>query len=348
MTFLTVENMFLAYNKAKKSRKTKREVYEWDYNFELNMRNFINDLVQKKYIHSEYKKIILTDSKKRYIHSPNFRDHIFHHMIYAEIYKVFDKKLISQTYACRKWYGSHKAISDIQNFCIKNSPDYYLKLDISKYFYSISHDKLKDFIFKFIKNEDLKYAINLVIDSYKTWKEFDNLLSNYDKYISTDKKGIPIWSILSQVFANIYLQKLDSFIKHDLKIKWYFRYMDDLLLFGDKIELQNAKIKIINFVDIELDLFINPKKINFNLFRDWLNFVWFKIFSNKVYVLKKTKLKTLKFIDNLEKIDLSIFLKKDLEKIKSSYYSRLWNFKHSSFWLKFLSKRGNIDFHPRG
>lgn len=93
MTFLTVENMFLAYNKAKKSRKSKREVYEWDYNFELNMRNFINDLVQKKYIHSEYKKIILTDSKKRYIHSPNFRDHIFHHLIYAEIYGVLNKQI---------------------------------------------------------------------------------------------------------------------------------------------------------------------------------------------------------------------------------------------------------------
>jgi len=102
MTFLTVENMFLAYSKAKKSRKTKREVYEWDYNFELNMRNLKNDLLSKKYIHGEYKKIILTDSKKRYIHSPIFRDHILHHMIYEEIYKVFDKKLISQTYACRK------------------------------------------------------------------------------------------------------------------------------------------------------------------------------------------------------------------------------------------------------
>lgn len=346
MTFLTVENMFLAYNKAKKSRKSKKEVYEWDYNFELNMRNFKNDLLSKKYIHSEYKKIILTDSKKRYIHSPHFRDHILHHMIYAEIYKVFDKKLISQTYACRKWYGSHKAIKDIQNFCIKNSPKYYLKLDISKYFYSISHEKLKNYIFKFIKNSDLKYTINLVIDSYKTGKEFDNLLSNYDKYINTSKKWIPIWSILSQVFANIYLQKLDAFVKHTLKINGYFRYMDDLLLFWDKNELQNAKQKIIDFVDKELDLFINPKKVSFNLVNDGVNFVWFKILSNKIYVLKRTKLKILKFIDNLEKIDLSIFDTKNLNKIRSSYYSRLGNFKHSSFWVNFLKQRGNIDFHP--
>lgn len=346
MTFLTVENVFLAYKKAKKSRKTKREVYEWDYNFELNIRNLKNDLLSKRYIHSKYKKIILTDSKKRYIHSPVFRDHILHHMIYTEIYKVFDKKLISQTYACRKWYGSHKAIIDIQKFCQNSTPKYYLKLDISKYFYSINQQKLKNYIFKFIKNPDLKYAINLVIDSYKTWKEFDILLSEYDKYINTDKKWIPIWSILSQVFANIFLQRLDAFIKHNLKIKWYFRYMDDLLLFWDKTELQNAKTKIIDFVDTELDLFINPKKVSFNLVNDWVNFVWFKILANRIYVLKRTKLKTLKFIDNLEKIDLSIFDKKDLDKIKSSYYSRLWNFKHSSFWLNFLEKRGNVDFHP--
>ena len=102
MTFLTIENMFLAYEKAKKSRKRKREVYEWDYNFEFNMKNFKNDLLKKTYIHKKYKKIILIDAKKRYIHSPHFRDHILHHMIYHEIYKVFDKKLIDQTYACRK------------------------------------------------------------------------------------------------------------------------------------------------------------------------------------------------------------------------------------------------------
>ena len=223
---------------------------------------------------------------------------------------------------------------------------YYLKLDISKYFYCINHAKLKNYIFTHIKDQDLRYTIDLVIDSYKTWKEFDNLLSNYHKYIVTEKKWIPIGSILSQVFANIYLQRLDAYIKHTLKIKWYYRYMDDLLLFWNKIHLQSAKAYIIDFADKELDVLIHPKKVNFNLVRDGCTFVWFKILANKIYVCKRTKLKTLKFLDNLSDIDMSIFDTQSLDAIKSSYHARMWNFKQSSFWLNIFKERGNIDFHP--
>lgn len=110
MKFLSNENLMLAYKKARQSRKDKQEVYLWDLNFEENILKLKRDLELWTYIHGEYKKIILFDSKKRYIHSPNFRDHIVHHMIHNIVYPVFDKKLIETTYACRIWYGTHKAI----------------------------------------------------------------------------------------------------------------------------------------------------------------------------------------------------------------------------------------------
>ena len=102
MEFLTYENILLSYKTARKSRKDKQEVYLFDLNMEENLIKMFNDLKNKNYIHSQYTKIILYDSKKRFIHSPNFRDHIFHHMLYRRLYQELDKKLIFSTFACRK------------------------------------------------------------------------------------------------------------------------------------------------------------------------------------------------------------------------------------------------------
>ena len=186
MTIFTATNVLEAYKLARKSRKDKQEVYMFDQQIETRISEIIKDLKNRTYKHDEYKKIILHDSKKRYIYSPHFRDHILHHLVYKQIYEIIDKKMVYSTFACRKWYWAHKTIKDIQSFLLKTDknklchyrawPDnlvnrspwqargwqwtqarkwqkeeklYYLKLDISKYFYSISHDKLKTYIFKY-------------------------------------------------------------------------------------------------------------------------------------------------------------------------------------------------------
>ena len=349
MDFLSNENLMLAYRKAKKSRKYKQEVYLWDLNFEENIIKLKRDLELWTYIHSEYKEILLFDSKKRYISSPNFRDHIVHHMVHNIIYPVFDKKFINTTYACRKWYGSHKAVKFLHKISKKDDwKMYYLKMDISKYFYSINHEKLKQLIFKHIKNQQLRLAISIIIDSYKTKSQFDYLFDENSKYLKNSKKWLPIWSILSQLFANIYLTKLDNYIKHYLKFKNYLRYMDDFLLIWTKEEIKNINQKIIKFVYLELDLVINPKKVSFNLLSDWIKFVWYKIFQNKIFVWKSIKNNTNKFLDTLNKINLNNFLKNDIKKINSSLNSRLGTFIHSSFGLNYLKKRGDIDIPSRG
>lgn len=344
MKFLSNENLMLSYRQARKSRKNKQEVYLWDLNFEENILNLKRDLELWTYIHSEYKNIILFDSKKRYISSPNFRDHIVHHMVHNVIYPVFDKKFINTTYACRKWYGSHLAIKHLKEICKKSSPSsYYLKMDISKYFYSINHNTLKQIIFKHIKDINLRLIIEVIIDSYKTRNQFDSLFDINSKYRKNLYKWLPIGSIVSQLFANIYLSKLDAFIKHNLKIKDYLRYMDDFLIIWDKNTLNNIKNEITNFAYNELDLTINPKKNSFNLVCDWIKFVWYRVYKNKIYVWKSTKIKTNKFLDTLQSINLNKFLENDIKKINSSLQSRFWVFKHSDFRLSYFKKRENID-----
>jgi len=105
--FCRISHLLQAYEIARKSRKDTYEVYLFDQNREERLLKMQKDLKNNSYKHSEYKKIIINDSKKRYIYSPNFQDHILHHLVYAKIYNELDKKMVQCTFACRKGYGNH-------------------------------------------------------------------------------------------------------------------------------------------------------------------------------------------------------------------------------------------------
>jgi hypothetical protein len=124
--------------------------------------------------------------------------------------------------------------------------------------------------------------------------------------------------------------------------------MDDLLLIWDKNTLQNAKTQIIDFVYNHLDLTINPKKNSFNRVSDGVKFVWYRVYKEKIYVGKNTKIKTNKFLDNIQNMNWELFSQKDMKKIESSLNSRLWVFKQSDFKLNYFKKRGNIDIPSWG
>ncbi|MDR1945039.1 MAG: hypothetical protein LBQ59_02945 [Candidatus Peribacteria bacterium] len=102
MTIFTAENILNAYKLARKSRKSKQEVYLFDRNLEIKLTDMLEDLKKRKYVHAKYKRFILYDSKKRYIYSPHFQDHILHHLAYAQIYNTLDTKMVHSSFACRK------------------------------------------------------------------------------------------------------------------------------------------------------------------------------------------------------------------------------------------------------
>lgn len=251
MTIFTHENILKAYKLARKSRKDKQEVYMFDQQLETRLLQMLHELKNKTYKHLEYKKIILHDSKKRYIYSPHFKDHIIHHLIYAQIYDILDKKMVHSSFACRKWYWTHKAIRYLLKIIKKEQKQtnklYYLKLDFSKYFFSINHEKLKEKLKKFISNDELLYLLSLIIDSYKSWDIYDELLKSNDFYINTKNKWLPIWWIISQILANFYLNDLDQLLKHKLKVK-FIRYMDDIIILWDLEKLNFVKKQIFDFI----------------------------------------------------------------------------------------------------
>jgi len=171
---------------------------------------------------------VVNDSKKRVIRAAPFKDRITHHALCNIIEPIFEKSFIYDSYACRENKGSHKAIKRLRSF-IKSIKDtngcknyekiYYLQCDIVKYFDSIDKDILLELIKKRIKDKEVLYLIKIILNSYE--------------------KGLPIGNLTSQLFANIYLNEFDFYVKNVLKCKYYIRYMDDFILLDvDKQQLR--------------------------------------------------------------------------------------------------------------
>ncbi len=217
---ISLPNLYRAFEKAKKGKSKSKEVIEFSKNLHENLMKLHFELFDKTYAIGKYKTFFVTDYKKRKITAPKFRDMIVQHALYNFLEPIYESVFIHDSYACRKNKGTHKAFKRLKSFINKSScDDYFVKCDITKYFYSIDHEKLKLIIRKKIEDENVLWLINKFIDSHmEEIQEFH--ICNHE--LKIQEKGIPIGNLLSQLFANIYLNELDYFVKHELKIKHYW------------------------------------------------------------------------------------------------------------------------------
>lgn len=248
------QNLLLAFNKAKINKKNKKVIYIFESNLYNNLLKIQSDLIDT-YIPDIYNVFKINERKERIIYAPSFRDLITQHAIYQIIYPIINNKLIYHNYGCRKGKGIQYLRNYIMNKIQNTEYNYYLQCDIKKYFYSISILKLKYLLMNIFKESKL---VELLI------KFSINNLNNdcSDSYIK-NLYGIPLGNLISQLMGVYYLNPLDQYIKHTLKIKYYARYMDDFILFTKtKDEAKILKDKIINFISVNLELKLSKYKIN--------------------------------------------------------------------------------------
>ena len=306
------KNLVLAYNKARKAKPQTKETLEFSLNLEKNLLLIQEELLSNTYKQSKYREFIIFDPKQRKIKYLPFKDRVVHHALVNVIEPIFDKRLISTTYACRKNKGTHKALKDIKKTISREFKftGYCLKCDIKKYFPSIDKIILKQVIEKKIRCKNTKKLIFDIIDSD---------YSNFGEY-----KGIPIGNLTSQLFSNIYLNELDQYVKHKLKIKYYYRYVDDFIILEDsKKQLNYYKKNIKYYLKKELNLEMPKYKTSIFQIKDGVDFVGYKIFPNRVFLRKrniKRFIKKLKILTNEKKVS----------KIKSSVFSYLGHFKFAN------------------
>lgn len=147
-------------------------------------------------------------------------------------------------------------------------------MDVRKYFENINKDILYNILSRKIQDEKLLWLLKEII------------------YSNEEEKGLPIGNYTSQMFANIYLNEVDQYIKHKLHCKWYFRYMDDsIILVRTKQEAKEILQKIQAFLKEKLELELNSKTQIFKN-KQGVNFCGYKINEYRLKLRDKRKKKT--------------------------------------------------------
>lgn len=265
---ISYDNVRLAWLKARRHKTSKNVVKNFSKNVNKNLLIVQKNLKSKPAILSSYSQFTIYEPKERLISVVPFIDRVMHHAIMNVLEPVFEKQFIYHTYACRKGKGSHKAIK--YAFSKAKNCEFFLKLDVKKYFDNIDHQILKQKLVRIIKDKECLDLLFDIIDSFST------------------EKGLPIGNLTSQFFANLYLSELDHFVLEKLKPSGYCRYMDDFLLFcNSKTELLKMYSKIESFCYEKL--LLNLKPFIFGKCKDGIAFLGYKITCKDVDLLQKSK-----------------------------------------------------------
>ncbi|MBO9674437.1 MAG: reverse transcriptase [Sphingobacteriaceae bacterium] len=232
---ISIDNLKLADRKARRGKMGQYGVVTHIKNEELNIWNLHNSLYHKRYATSEYKKFIIFEPKEREIFSLPYVDRIVHHAVMNKLEPMFTGVFVNDCYACVKGKGIHAASKNLKK-CLKDvdGTEFCLKLDIKKFYPSIDHDILKSLLRRKIKDNDLLWLLDGIIDS---------------------AAGVPIGNYLSQYFANFYLSYFDHWLKESIGVKYYFRYADDIvILHHSKAYLHKLRFQIEEYLSKNLKL----------------------------------------------------------------------------------------------
>lgn len=302
------ENLFAAYRRARRGKGGREEVAQFGWNLESNLLALRDEILGGTYVHGRYRKFIVSDSKRREIQAAPFRDRVAHQAIVAAITPLFESRFIFDSYACRCGKGTHAAVARFERFA--RASRYALMMDISKYFASIDHSILLRLLARRVRDERMMRLCGIVVASCEETQGTPPPLSSLRSHfavVETVKreagvnlslpfgeeshtklsddgcggKGIPIGNLTSQLFANVYLDELDQYVKHSLRARRYVRYMDDFaILHDDKAHLHALKADVTDFLAARLRLTVHPQKAQIEPTRCGVGFLGFRVFPH--------------------------------------------------------------------
>jgi retron-type reverse transcriptase len=247
----TFDALHAAYMKARRGKRRSLPCRRFEQDLEGSLIQLQNELMWGEYRIGSYRYFLVHEPKTRQVAALEmFRDRVVQHAIMAVIEPIWEGRFISDSYACRTGKGTHAGADRVQAMmreCLrKHGKLYALKADIRKYFASINHAKLKLLLRKRIADQALMNVLDDIIDSYSEQ--------------GCPGQGLPIGNLTSQLFANIYLDDFDQWIKCRRQERWYARYMDDFVVLShDKRHLHALRLDIERWLGENLALETNHK-----------------------------------------------------------------------------------------
>ncbi|OGZ66278.1 MAG: hypothetical protein A2822_02280 [Candidatus Staskawiczbacteria bacterium RIFCSPHIGHO2_01_FULL_41_41] len=271
----SVNNLFLAWDEFRRGKRAKADVQLFEYNLETDIFKLNKELRDKTYWHSPYFSFYVKDPKIRHIHKACVKDRVLHHAIFRVLYPLFDKSFIFDSYSCRNEKGTHRALKRLNVFLQKVSKNntelaHVLKCDVRKFFDSVDQDILMGLVKNKIQDPGVLWLLQTIVSSFE--------------------KGLPLGNVVSQLFSNIYLNELDQFVKHVLKVKYYIRYCDDFVIIESSAQkFESYKSQIDAFLKNRLKLALHPNKIIVRKYYQGIDFLGYVSFPHHKIVRVKTK-----------------------------------------------------------
>lgn len=310
---VTLDNLYLADKRARRQKQHRPEIIEFDKSREKLLLDLQKKLINGEYRTSEYYIFKIYEPKEREIFKlPYYPDRIVHHAIMNIMEPIWVSSFVKGTYSCIKNRGIHKALKDVKH-ALKDEANtqYCLKLDVRKFYPSIDHAILKQLIRKKIKDKRLLSLLDEIIES---------------------AQGVPIGNYLSQFFANLYLTYLDHWIKEQKKVRYYFRYADDIVILGrDKQELRDLFYNIQDYLNNKLKLNFKDNWQIFKVDSRGIDFVGYRIFHTHTLLRKSIKKK---FCEKINKLNKKQNIDKDTYKQKICSYIG---------WIKYCNGRNLLN-----
>jgi retron-type reverse transcriptase len=322
-------NLFAAAKKAQHGKRFRENVLAFNYHFETELLKLKAELESKNYRHGAYKTFEIKEPKTRLISAAPYRDRVVHHALCNIIMPIFERSFIADSYANRFGFGTHRALRRFTKFSRSNR--YILQCDIQKYFPSIDHEILKSIIRSKIKCPDTLWLIDSIINNSNQQEPAINYFPGDDLFTPHQRRrGLPIGNLTSQLFANIYLNNLDHFIKEQLKCHYYVRYVDDFALFSDNYnQLKQARLAIEDYLS-KLRLKIHPIKSQLFETKYGANFLGFRILPDRIRVRTENLRRAKRRLRNLQ-ADYAAG-KIPLKKVSQSIRSWVAHLEHGETW----------------
>lgn len=299
---LTFDKLMKAHIDSRKGKGSRKEIILFNLKQEEYIYWLYEALKNDTYQHGKYTTFYVYEPKVRKIEKARYIDRIVHRWLVDNILKPYYlPRFITNSYACIDNRGMHKACLDMQKMmkhCKRIWNNYYIiKMDVSKYFQNIDKEILLNILKRSIKDKKVMNLINKII------------------YSNSEVKSIPIGNYTSQMFANIYGNEADRYIKNVLKVKYYSRYMDDsIILIKTKKEAIETLEKIRIFLKEELKLELNNKTQIFKSSQG-VNYCGYKINEYRLKIREKGKRKLKKKVKELKyKIKIGAISSKDAKR----------------------------------
>lgn len=268
-----LDTLALAFARAAKGKRRRPEVQAFEQNLWSELDALGAGIRSLSVEVGRFHAFRVFDPKPRLIHAPCFRERVLHHALMAHMGPVLDRSLVDDTFACREGKGALAAVYRAQRHT-RRFP-VFVKVDIRRYFDSISHDILLERLARRFKDPGLLALCRRIIKVYEV----------------APGRGLPIGALTSQHFANAYLEPLDRFLLEGLRVPGMVRYMDDIVWWSRSLEAAKANLRTVrDFVAQQLELELHPRAY-VQRSAQGLSFLGFRTFPSTLRLSRRKKLR---------------------------------------------------------